>query len=410
MRKSILTLLAFAPFAFAQTQTFTYTYSGLPFPVYPDDWNVVSVVRILVPRSITVTKVTASVQVQYNGVTDLNVYLYSANGTRSKLLERNCGSLTNIDTTFDDSAASKFSDACPQPGTGTSFRGNEPLSNSNNENAYGYWRLAVENNGNSNKTGLVTGFSLTITGTTFAPPFIGPNTVVSTSSFNGGVVAPGDQLSLLGANLGPTPGVRADATTTLPTSLAQTSVTFDGVAAPLFYVSGGYVAVQAPTTLTPGVSTSIRVTSTSGTSSTVSLPVVPANPGLFTVEAGGVGQARAVNQDGTQNGDGSITGSDTPAPRGSVIQLFASGLGAVSPAIPQGAPAPSAPLSTVTLPVTATIANQPATVMYAGAAPGQIGVYQVNVLGPTVVPSGTVRVILSVGGNDSQGTATIQIK
>ena len=42
-----------------------------------------------------------------SGVGDLNVYLYSADGTRTKLLERNCGGLLNIDTTFDDSATTK---------------------------------------------------------------------------------------------------------------------------------------------------------------------------------------------------------------------------------------------------------------------------------------------------------------
>jgi len=410
MKKSVLALLAFATLAGAQSQTVTYTYSGLPLPLYPDDWNVVSVVRIWIPRALQVTKVTASVQVQYAGTGDLNIFLYSAYGTRTKLLERNCGSLVNIDTTFDDSAPSKFSDACPQAGTGTSFRGNEPLSNSNGENSYGYWRLAAENNGSNSKTGLVTGFSLTITGTTTGPPFIGPNSVVSTTSFNGGAIAPGDQVSIFGVNLGPTPGVRADATTNLPTSLSGTSVTFDGVAAPLFFVSANVVSVQTPTSLAPGSGTTVQVTSSAGTTSTVSVPIVPANPGIFTVEAGGGGQARAINQDGTQNGDGTITGSDTPAPRGSVISIYASGLGPVNPAIPAGTPAPQKPLSVATLPVNATIANQSATVLYAGAAPGLVGVYQVNIQVPLTVGSGTARLVLSVGGNDSQNGVTIQIK
>jgi len=407
MRKSVFLIAALAPLALAQTQTFTYSYSGLPLPIYPDDWNVVSIVRLLVPKSLSVTKVTASVQVQYAGVGDLNVFLFSANGTRTKLLERNCGGLVNIDTTFDDSAATRFQDTCPQPGAGT-YRGNEPLSNSNGENAYGYWRLAVENNGSS-KTGLFTGFSITITGTTLGPPFIGPNSIVSSTSFNSGAVAPGDLVSLFGVNLGPTPGVRADAGT-LPTTIGQTQVTFDGVPAPLFFASGGFVQAQAPTTLTSGGNTSIRVTSSSGNSSTVSVPVVSTNPGIFTVEAGGGGQAKAINQDGSQNGDGSILGTDKPAPRGSVIAVYASGLGALNPAVAAGTPAPSSPLSNTTLPVTATIANQTATVMFAGAAPGLIGVYQVNIQVPATAPSGSARLVLSVGGNTSQNGVTVQIR
>ena len=90
MRRLVVNLLAFVPLL-AQTQTFTYTYTGLPFPVYPDDWNTVAVTTVFVGRSIQISKVTASVQVQYSGVGDLNIYMYSPDATRTKLLERNCG-------------------------------------------------------------------------------------------------------------------------------------------------------------------------------------------------------------------------------------------------------------------------------------------------------------------------------
>ena len=407
MRKPILILAAVAPLAFAQTQSFTYTYSGLPLPIYPDDWNVVSYIRLFVPKSLAVTKVTASVQVQYGGVGDLNVFLYSAYGTRTKLLERNCGSLQNIDTTFDDSAPTRFSNTCPQPGGG-SYQGNEPLANSVGQNSYGYWRLAVENNGSGN-TGLFNGFSITITGTTLGPPFFTSDSVVSASSFNSGAVAPGDGIVIFGTNLGPTPGVRAGAGT-LPTNLGGTQVTFDGNPAPLFFASGGFVAAQAPTTLAAGNTTSIKVVTSSGTTAAVTIPIVQANPGIITVDVGGSGPAKAINQDGTQNGDGTITGSDTAAPRGSVVAIYATGVGLVSPAIPAGMPAPSSPLSNTTLPVTATIGNQPATVMFAGAAPGQIGVYQVNVQVPLTAPSGTDRLVINAGGNNSQSGVTIQVR
>ncbi len=409
MRKLWIGLLAFAPLAFAQTQAFTYTYSGLPLPIYPNNWNVWSYANILVPKSIAVSSVTASVQVQYNGVGDLNVYLWSPAGTRTKLLERNCGGLTNIDTTFDDSASTMYRDFCPAEAGRGPFKGNEPLANSRNENAFGYWQLGVENNGSGN-TGTLTGFSITINGTITGPPVIGPNTVVSTSSFKNGTVAPGDQVVVFGVNLGPLNGVRADETKVLPTTLGQTTVKFDATAAPLNYASNNFVVAQVPTTLTPGTTTKIQVMSSSGTSSTISLSVVPAKPGIFTYEAGGEGQAKVLNQDFSVNGDGSINGSDKPAAPGSVIQVFATGLGPLDPPIPQGTPAPADPLSIATLPVTATIAGMPATVMYKGAAPGLIGVYQVNVVVPTDAPHGTVRLVLTSNGNHSQDGATIEIE
>lgn len=410
MRKLIVTLLAFVPLAFTQTQTFTYSYNGLPLPIYPDDWNTVTVIRMFVGKSIQISKVTASVQVQYSNVGDLNVFMWSANGTRTKLLERNCGSLVNIDTTFDDSASSKYSDTCPVEAGRGPFRGNEPLSNWNNQNAYGYWRIGIENNGSNSRSGVITGFSITITGTALGPPVIGPTTVVSTSSFLTGLVAPGDQISVYGANLGPTTGIRADPTTTLPTTLGGTTVTFDGVAAPIYYVSSGVVAVQAPTSLATGVTTRIQVSNSSGSSLAVPQVASATNPGVFTYEVGGTGQAKVVNQDGSANGDGTVLSSDKPAPPGSVISVYATGLGAVTPSVAAGTPTPASPLSNTAGAVTATIAGRDATVLFAGLAPGMIGVYQVNILVPASTPSGTARLALYAGGIGSQTGVTIEVK
>jgi uncharacterized protein (TIGR03437 family) len=408
MRKLMLALGLLASTAFSQTQTFTYSYSGLPLPIYPDDWNTVTVITLLVPRSLAISRVTASVTAQYSGVGDINLFLFSAAGTRTKLLERNCGGLQNINATFDDSAATNFRDTCPSAATQGTYRGNEPLSNSVNENAFGFWRIAVENNG-SDRSGTISGFSVTITGTPVGPPIIGPNTIVSAATMQGGPIAPGDQVALFGANLGPTEGIRANATTTLPTSLGGTSVTFDGAAAPIYYSSAGLVVVHAPVSLAAGSVSRIQVTSSSGSSGTVAMAVAPSKPGVLTYDTGGVGQARAFNQDGTLNGDGSTAGSTAATP-GSFISVYTTGLGTVNPQLPTGAPAPASPLSTTTLPITANIAGRAATVSWAGAAPGQVGVYQVNILVPVGTPAGAARILVSADGNASQHGATVQIR
>lgn len=409
MLKSSLAFLAFASLTFAQSQTFTYTYSGLSVPVYPDEANVISVANIFVPRGIIISNVTVSVQVQFSGVGDLNIYMYSPLLTRVKLLERNCGNLQNVDTSFDDAAPTRYSDACPtQAGQGP-FRGNEPLSNVFNQNAFGTWRLAVENNG-SDRTGLLTGFSITITGNGTGAPTIGPNTVVSAASLAPGTVAPGDQLAIIGVNLGPSTGVRANATAPLPTSLGGTTVLFDGTAAPLSYVSDKLVLVQAPTGLSAGSTTRVQVNTASGSSSAVQVNVAATNPGIVTADALGHGQAKAINQDGTANGDGSVSSSDRPAAAGTVIAVYATGLGAVTPTIPAGTPPPSSPLSTVVAPVTATIGGQTAQVLFAGAAPGVTGTYQVNVMVPANARSGTLKLVITAGGASTQDNVTVQIK
>jgi len=410
MRKLILALGVLAASTFGQAQTFTYSYNGLPLPIYPDDWDTITVVSLFVGRSMTLSKVTATVQAQYGGVGDLNVYLYSPVGTRTKLLERNCGSLANINVTFDDAAATKFSDACPSAGTQGTARGNEPLANSNGENAFGYWRIAIENNGSDSRTGTITGFSVTLTGTSLGPPFIGPNTIVSVAGLQGGPIAPGDQIAIIGANLGPVEGVRASTSTTLPTSLGGTTVAFDGASAPIYYSSSGLVVAQAPTSLTPGATTRVMVTATNGASAAVPYLVVQSKPGVLTTDVSGTGQAKANNQDGSRNGDGTTPAGSSAAAPGSVISIYATGLGPVTPAVPQGTPASLTTLSTATLPVTASIGGRSATVQFAGAAPGQIGVYQVNILVPLGTPAGAARVSLSVDGNSSPLGATVQIR
>jgi uncharacterized protein (TIGR03437 family) len=63
--------------------------------------------------------------------------------------------------------------------------------------------------------------------------------------------------------------------------------------------------------------------------------------------------------------------------------VYVTGLGALTPALATGTAAPQDTLSMVAG-VTATIGGVPATVQYAGVAPGFAGLYQVNVQVPTV--------------------------
>lgn len=122
------------------------------------------------------------------------------------------------------------------------------------------------------------------------------------------------------------------------------------------------------------------------------MPVYPANPGIFT-SGKGSGQAAAVNQDGLLND------ANHPAPAGTIILLYATGEGQTAPTGVDGqvtVPPWPKPL----LPVSVTIGGQPAEVLYAGEAPGEIaGVMQLNVRIPGGIPPGSaVPVAISVGG------------
>ena len=386
----------------AQSVTYTYSYNGPALPIFRDSANIISVANIFVARGITISKVTANVEIDYPNPGDLNIFMYSPILTRTKLLERNCGSSASVaNVTFDDSAATKYSDVCPSaPGT---YRGNEPLSNYNNQIALGTWSLAVENNGSDSLIGYLRGFTLTLTGTpVITKPITGPNAVYNAAGFQSGSVAPGELIYIEGTNLGPTPAVIAPAGN-LPTSLGGVQVSFDGTPAAISFASQYVATVQVPFSLKSGQQTSMVVTY-QGSSDPVKLDVVDTVPGIYTQSGNAAGLANAINADGTLN---SLL---HPAPKGSFISLYGTGLGTVSPALATGQAPPNSPVSSTTASASAIVDGVNANVLFAGAAPGYPGVNQVNITIPTGARSGSRFVELFVGGVPSQFGVTIYIQ
>jgi uncharacterized protein (TIGR03437 family) len=401
-RCALAFLLAAVSYA-QQQETVTYSYSGLPIAIFSDDADVISVAAITVPRALTITSVTARVQIDYPNSGDLKVYLYSPGGARTILLDNDC-TTNGIDTTFDDAASGRWSDFCPAELGRGPFRGNEPLANMRSDpSSFGRWRLTVENDQSDSRTGWLTGFSVTITGTRQVSPTFAPETTVNAASRAGTAIAPGELVSIYGTSLGPTAAETAPAGA-LPTTLGGVTVTFDGTAVPIKYVSAYRVDVQAPFALQSGGQTTIRVTNGSNSSANVQVPVVSSAPGLFTTQPDGTGQVQAINQDGTLN---SLTQA---APKGSIISVYASGLGAVNPPVTAGALPPDSPLSTTVASVTASIGGVPARVLYAGLAPGIPGSYQINIEVPADAPSGAQQLVISTNNVPSQDSARVQIQ
>jgi uncharacterized protein (TIGR03437 family) len=209
------------------------------------------------------------------------------------------------------------------------------------------------------------------------PPQIDAGCVVNGASFQAGAVAPGEIVSLFGSGLGPASGIGAvlDAQGRLATQLADTSVTFDGIPAPLLYVSASQINAIVPFEVAGKSSTQI-VTTVNGAGSTArQQPVVAAAAGVFTVDMTGAGQAVVLNQDGTLNS------STNPAARGSVLTLWLTGLGVLSESYADGQVVTGS-LGAVTHDFTinlVTAGQFPLTILYAGQAPDMAaGVVQVN--------------------------------
>ena len=398
------TMYAQAP---APPLTFTYTYSGYGLPIPIDDANIAVLLNITVPRAVTITKVTASVQINYPAVGDLNVYMVSPQLTRVRLLERNCGTLTNIETTFDDAATQKFADACPGQ-SGGSFQGNEPLSNYNGQNSLGIWSLAVENNGSNSRWGSAVGFSVTITGTTLIQPAIAPGGVRNTAAplVAEKPIAPSQHISIFGVNLGPQQAMTTPETY-WPTWIDGTVVRINGIDSPMRSISYYRIDVQVPPTIAPAPNTNtvdVQVLRNSVTTNTLKVSVAPTSPAVVTPGGIGVGQASAFHTDGTANS------TTNPIARGGTLSIWVNGLGLTEPLAASGQPTPEGVPFVPVAPVTATIGGYEATVTRAYLEPRRHGIFLVDVVVPNRVSSGTAEVIISGGGNSSQNGATVEIR
>ncbi len=232
-------------------------------------------------------------------------------------------------------------------------------------------------------------------------PVVNRNGLVNGASFSqAAVVSPGSIVSLFGVSLAP--GIAVASSLPLPTTLSGIQVLVNGTAAPLFFVSPSQINFQMISGLTDPT---IQVVVVAGgvRSLPIDVPVVAEEPGIFTIAASGSGQAAVLNA------DNSVNGSGNPAAPGSVLQIYATGLGKVDPPVSPGQPALADPLSlTVSKPVVR-IAGAVAELLFSGLAPGFVGLYQINVRIPTGLAPGQQNLQLELNGRQSNLT-TVAIR
>jgi len=190
-------------------------------------------------------------------------------------------------------------------------------------------------------------------------------------------VAPGELVTLTGIGLGPQLGVsvQPDAAGTVPTVLAGTRVFFDDTPAPVLFVSAQHVDAAVPFGLQPGTAVKISVQAAGQHSSPLPVGVVSAEPAIFSLFGEGLGQAAARNEDGGLNLPGN------PVRLGSIVTLFATGAGMFDPPLADGH-VPPVPPPLLRQPLQVLFDEIPSEILFAGAAPGLIGVTQINVRVP----------------------------
>lgn len=230
------------------------------------------------------------------------------------------------------------------------------------------------------------------------------NLVGSSATFNGQFTA-GQLVSIFGKQLGPETAVGAVAASGLvSTSNAGTRVLFDGIPAPILYASANQINTSIPCSLTNSSVARVSVEYLGVQSEPISLALSPSAPGIFTVSGTGTGQGAILNQDNTLNSKAN------PAERGSIVQVFGTGLGSSTPQCTDGKIyASSLPISTLS--VVGGINDVGTGVLYAGQAPGAVsGLAQFNILIPIDSLVGAVPVSLKVGDQYSQPGVTVVVK
>jgi uncharacterized protein (TIGR03437 family) len=237
--------------------------------------------------------------------------------------------------------------------------------------------------------GGVDAFAAKISDTSEPAPAILPGGVVNGATFTS-PVAPGTIVSIFGSNLAP--GARLASSLPIPTTLFDTTVTFNGVAAPLFYVSNTQINAEVPFE-TPVGPVTVQVQRADMTApATQTINVAAVSPGIFTQLQQGVTVGAILH-----GKDFSAVTSTSPAVAGETLSIFATGLGVLQQPVATGAIPPSPPPPTIAIP-SVTIGGNPATVTYSGLAARLAGVYQINVVMPTVAANaGLIAVQLAIG-------------
>jgi uncharacterized protein (TIGR03437 family) len=243
-----------------------------------------------------------------------------------------------------------------------------------------------------------------VTTSPLAPPLIG--SVVNAASQLPGSVAPGEILTIYGFGAGPSnsAGFTLDPSGKVATSLNGAQVLFDGHSAPIIYGSALQANVIVPYEVTGQETTTIALQFGGVMSAAWTIPVAASAPGIFTLGSSGLGLAAVLNQ------DNSINSASNPAPRGSIIQIYATGEGQTSPSGVTGSVI-GTDLKRPEQTVKVAIGGQDAPVQYAGSAGDSVaGLLQVNVVVPqTVVPGATIPISITVGGVPSQSGVTIAV-
>jgi uncharacterized protein (TIGR03437 family) len=184
----------------------------------------------------------------------------------------------------------------------------------------------------------------------------------------------------------------------LPTALDGTSVTIDGIAAYVEYISPTQINVLAPADGHTGT-VNIAVTNNGHASAPAQAQLQSIAPAFFmTASSNAIASLLP--------GYTPVT-STTPAMPGDLVVLWGTGFGPTNPAAPIGMIVSGA-LATSVLPVV-TVGGVPVTVVSSVLTAGTAGLYQITIQLPANVPTGAPALQASIGGAQTQSSVTLLV-
>jgi uncharacterized protein (TIGR03437 family) len=212
--------------------------------------------------------------------------------------------------------------------------------------------------------------------------FLDPQRVLNAANFALGYpLSPGSYVALQGTGFG-TQNLVAPGAGSYPTTLGGVQVTVNGIAAPLYVVQPTFISAVVPYGVTgPTATVVVKVNTTA--SNSVDVPLAATGPGVYAWTSNGLGDAIVGQLNGTK------VDASNPAVPGTYVTVYLTGLGAVTPPVAEGAPAPSGTLSNVNAPVSVTIGGVPvADLQFKGLSPTLKSVYVMNIKIPFGLPRG----------------------
>jgi uncharacterized protein (TIGR03437 family) len=208
-------------------------------------------------------------------------------------------------------------------------------------------------------------------------------------------VAPGGLISIYGQQMAPLN--LATSEVPLPTAIAESCLTVNGVAVPMLFVSPQQINGQLPFNVDGNAQMTLRTPG--GISDNFNFAIQPAAPSIFRTGTAGPQTGLATI---TRADNGELVTPTNPVHQGDAIIIWATGLGRTNPSIDSGMPAPSDPLPSAVIQPTLALGGVPLDVQYAGLVPGSIGLYQINATVSRTVPLGlSIPLVISQGGSST---------